>query len=281
MKRLIAFALALAAVFGVSFALYKPDGIGNAAQDIADDEWVGYFFALEPFDGKRYAERTDDRYDFGVSGVPVFVSITAFSPEDPDYEENSVFNYSIGMAASEEVERSGLHVFSDDNGSRYEIGGSILLDAQRSAELQVCDVFRTADGRYYAVCTGEGCCDGFGLSRSETLFWTPSGKKQSRTISVSASLETHTAAESVAFVWMDGEKNVLSRAEYTADAIPEAVSVPEGAELLVVTKKNVDGTLDRALFTAEDMSAEVYVPSALSGLLRVVYVTLDWDGDGI
>lgn len=93
---------------------------------------------------------------------------------------------------------------------------------------------------------------------------------------MSASLETHTAAESAAFVWMDGEKNVLSRAEYPADAIPEALSAPEGAELLVVTKKNADGTLDRALFTAKDMSAEVYVPSALSGLLRVVYVTLEW-----
>lgn len=277
MKRLIAFALALAAVFGVSFALYRPELAQNAAQDSADDKWVGYFFSLEPFDGKRYAERADDRYDFGVPGVPMFVSITAFSPDDPYYEEASAFNYSIGMAASEEVERSGLHVFGDDNGDRYETGGSILLDAQCSTELYACDVFRTADGRYYAVCTGEGCCgDSFGLSRSETLSWTPNGKKQSRTVSVSASLEAHTAAESAAFVWMDGEKNVLSRAEYPADAIPEALSAPEGAELLVVTKKNADGTLDRALFTAEDMSAEVYVPSALSGLLRVVYVTLEW-----
>lgn len=201
MKRLIAFALALAAVFGVSFALYRPELAQNAAQDSADDEWVGYFFSLEPFDGKRYAERADDRYDFGVPGVPMFVSITAFSPDDPYYEEDSAFNYSIGMAASEEVERSGLHVFGDDNGDRYETGGSILLDAQCSTELYACDVFRTADGRYYAVCTGEGYCgDGFGLSRSETHSWTLNGKKQSRTVSVSASLEAHTAAESAAFV---------------------------------------------------------------------------------
>lgn len=71
-------------------------------------------------------------------------------------------------------------------------------------------------------------------------------------------------------------KRTCFRAEYPADAIPEALSAPEGAELLVVTKKNADGTLDRALFTAKDMSAEVYVPSALSGFLRVVYVTLEW-----
>ena len=182
MKRIIAFALALAVVFGMSFALYKPERIEAAAQETMEDEWVGYFFALEPFDGRRYATETGDDYDFGVPGVPVFVSITAFSPDDPYYEEDSAFNYSIGMAASEEVERSGLHVFGDDNGDRYETGGSILLDAQCSTELYACDVFRTADGRYYAVCTGEGYCgDGFGLSRSETLSWTPNGKKQSRT----------------------------------------------------------------------------------------------------
>ena len=280
MKRLIAFALALAAVFGVSFALYRPELAQNAAQDSADDEWVGYFFSLEPFDGKRYAERADDRYDFGVPGVPVFVSITAFSPDDPYYEEDSAFNYSIGMAASEEVERSGLHVFGDDNGDRYETGGSILLDAQCSTELYACDVFRTADGRYYAVCTGEGCCgDSFGLSRSETHSWTLNGKKQSRTVSVSASLEAHTTAESVDFIWMDSDKNVLSRAAYAADALPDALTAPDGASMLVVTQTSADGTSARSLCTQDDLFARAYVPSMLSGLLRVVDVSLDWGED--
>ncbi len=280
MKRLIAFALALAVVFGVSFALYKPERIEAAAQETMDDEWVGYFFALEPFDGRRYATENGDDYDFGIPGVPVFVSITAFSPDDPDYEEDSAFNYSIGMAASEEVERSGLHVFGDDNGDRYETGGSILLDAQCSTELYACDVFRTADGRYYAVCTGEGYCgDGFGLSRSETHSWTLNGKKQSRTVSVSASLEAHTAAESVDFVWMDSDKNVLARAAYAADALPETLTAPDGASMLVVTQTSADGTSARSLCTAEDMSTVVYTPSTLSGLLRAAYVTLDWGED--
>ena len=53
MKRLIAFALALAVVFGVSFALYKPERIEAAARETMEDEWVGYFFALEPFDGRH------------------------------------------------------------------------------------------------------------------------------------------------------------------------------------------------------------------------------------
>ena len=40
MKRLIAFALALAVVFGVSFALYKPERIEAAARETMEDEWV-------------------------------------------------------------------------------------------------------------------------------------------------------------------------------------------------------------------------------------------------
>lgn len=280
MKRLIAFALALAVVFSVSFALYKPERIEAAAQETMDDEWVGYFFALEPFDGRRYATETGDDYDFGVPGVPMFVSITAFSPDDPDYEEDSAFNYSIGMAASEEVERSGLHVFGDDNGDRYETGGSILLDAQCSTELYACDVFRTADGRYYAVCTGEGYCgDGFGLSRSETHSWTLNGKKQSRTVSVSVSFAAYTATESVEFVWMDSDKNVLSRAAYAADALPETLTAPDGASMLVVTQTSADGTSTRSLCTQDDLFARAYVPSTLSGLLRVVDVSLDWGED--
>ena len=58
MKRIIAFALALAVVFGVSFALYKPERIEAAARETMDDEWVGYFFALEPFDGNAMRRRS-------------------------------------------------------------------------------------------------------------------------------------------------------------------------------------------------------------------------------
>ena len=114
MKRIIAFALALAVVFGVSFALYKPERIEAAARETMDDEWVGYFFALEPFDGKRYATKIGNDYDFGVPGVPVFVSITAFKPGEPDYEEGSEFNYAVGAAVSDEVVGSGMHIKVDD-----------------------------------------------------------------------------------------------------------------------------------------------------------------------
>ena len=292
MKRIIAFALALAVVFGVSFALYKPERIEAAARETMEDEWVGYFFALEPFDGKVYATETADDYDFGVPGVPVFVSITAFSPDDPYYEEDSAFNYSIGMAASEEVERSGLYVFGDDNGDRYETGGEIVLDAQKRVELYECYVYRTPAGDYYAECVlyngmkSAYCGPGFGLKQTRTISaersgdWSVSGKTQSHSIKVSVSFVERTAAERLVFAWLRGDKSILSREEYGADALPETLAAPDGAEILVVTQTSADGTSARSLCTQDDPFARAYVPSMLSGLLRVVDVSLDWGENG-
>ena len=180
MKRIIAFALALAVVFGVSFALYKPERIEAAAQETMDDEWVGYFFALEPFDGRRYATENGDDYNFGVSGVPVFVTITPFEPGEPDYEEGSEFNYSVGAAVSDEVVGSGMRVNVDDNGSSYETSGEIALDALGRAELYECYVYRTSAGDYYAECTQ--------ANGTNVCYRTPSANlNQTRTISTERS----------------------------------------------------------------------------------------------
>ena len=293
MKRLIAFALALAVVFGVSFALYKPERIEAAAQETMDDEWVGYFFALEPFDGRRYATENGDDYDFGVPGVPVFVTITAFEPGEPGYEEGSEFNYSVGAAVSDEVVGSGMRIKVDDNGSSYETSGEIALDALGRVELYECYVYRTPAGDYYAECTQDNGTNvryrtpRTNLNQTRTISterssdWRVNGKAQSRSIKVSVSFAAHTAAESVEFVWMDSDKNVLSRAEYAADALPETLTAPDGASMLVVTQTSADadGTSARSLCTQDDLFARAYVPSTLSGLLRVVDVSLDWGED--
>ena len=123
---------------------------------------------------------------------------------------------------------------------------------------------------------------GFGLKQTRTIStersgdWSVSGKTQSHSIKVNVSFAAYTAAESVDFVWMDSDKNVLSRAAYAAEALPETLTAPEHAALLIVTLHNADGRTVRTLCTQDDMLARAYVPSALSGLLRVVDVSLDW-----
>lgn len=292
MKRLIAFALALAVVFGVSFALYKPERIGENTAQQTDDVWVGYFFSPKDFNGKAYAAKTDDGYDFSVPGVPVFVTITPFEPGEPGYEEGSEFNYSVGEAVSDEVVGSGMHIKVDDNGSSYETGGEIALDAQKRVELYECYVYRTPAGDYYAECVlyngmkSAYCGPGFGLKQTRTISaersgdWSVSGKTQSHSIKVSVSFVEHTAAERLVFAWLRGDKSILSREAYGADALPETLTAPDGASMLVVTQTSADGTNARSLCTQDDLFARAYVPSMLSGLLRVVDVSLDWGENG-
>lgn len=280
MKRIIAFALALAVVFGVSFALYKPERIEATARETMDDEWVGYFFALEPFDGKRYATENGDDYDFGVPGVPVFVTITAFEPDDPDYEEGSEFNYSVGAAVSDEVVGSGMHIKVDDNGSSYETGGEIFFASGEWKPVKQCSVYRTSDGKYYAEWDHTGMGAHVGVSREESVEWKVNGRTERRSIKVSVTFEERTAAERLVFVWLRGDKSILSREEYGADALPETLTAPDGASMLVVTQTSADGTSTRSLCTQDDLFARAYVPSMLSGLLRVVDVSLDWGENG-
>ena len=279
MKRIIAFTLALVLVFGVSFALYKPERIEAAARETMDDEWVGYFFSLEPFDGKIWATKTDDEYDFGVPGVPVFLTITDILPGEPGYEEGSEFNYSVGEAVSDEVVGSGMRVNVDDNGSSYETSGEICYASREWKPAKQCSVYRTSDGKYYAEWDRTGMGPHVGVSREESVEWKVNGRTERRSIKVSVTFEVRTAVESVDFVWMDSDKNVLSRATYAADALPETLTAPEHAALLVVTLHDVDGTTERTLCTQDDMFARAYVPSTLSGILRVVDVSLDWGED--
>lgn len=278
MKRLIAFALALAVVFGASLALYRPE-LEDAAQETAADEWVGYFFALEPFDGKVYATETGDDYDFGVPGVPVFVTITAFKPGEPDYEEGSEFNYSVGEAASDEVVGSGMNIKVGDNGSSYETGGEICYASGEWEPVKQCFVYRTSDGKYYAEWDHTSIGAHVGVSREESVEWKVNGRTERRSIKVSVTFEERTAAERLVFAWLRGDKSILSRAAYAADALPETLTAPDGASMLVVTQTSADGTSARSLCTQDDLFARAYVPSTLSGLLRVVDVSLDW-GEG-
>lgn len=296
MKRWMAFALALVLVFGAGLALYEPERT-DAAGDSADGVWVGYFFSLAPFEGRLWAEKTDDGYDFGVPGVPLFLTVTEIRPGESGYTEGSAFNYVVGEAASDEVDSRGMHVYANDDGSCYEIDGDINLDAQkRVALLYECYVYRTGAGAYYAECrTVNGMKSaysgpGFGLSQTRSVElsdrWTVNGKEQSQSVKVSVSLVESIAMEEGRFVWMDGEKNVLAREEYAAGDLPETLTAPEGAALLVVTKtlRGADGapSTAREVHTPSDEDARVrlLVPSPLEGLLARRVIALDWGDTG-
>ena len=179
----------------------------------------------------------------------------------------------------DEAVGSGMKVKVDDNGSSYETNGEIFYASGEWKPVKQCSVYRTSDGKYYAEWDHTGMGAHVGVSREESVEWKVNGRTERRSIKVSVTFEERTAAERLVFVWLRGDKSILSREEYGADALPETLTAPDGAEILVVTQTSADGTSTRSLCTAEDMSTVVYTPSTLSGLLRAAYVTLDWGED--
>lgn len=290
-RRILAFALALAAVFAVSMALWAP---GEAAQESAApaaDEWVGYFLAREEagsfrqYEGKYWAEETTDGgYDFGIPGSACFLSITEITPDDAWYEPGSPFNCSADSTLGEGISSSGIHVYLDDEGTRYEIEAAMTFaDAWEAPVFTALNVYRTGSGEYYAEAAEvnwafSGSSSGLAGTHSANI----GGK--TRTIHVSLAPEQHAAAERAAFLWLDGEKNVIARAEYETGALPGTVTAPEGAALLVLCREEVHRAAQneyavqtaRSVYGPQDSSAEIYAPGGSEGLAERVTVLLEW-----
>lgn len=284
MKRLTAFLLALAAVFALALALWSPARVSTAQREETDeaDEWVGYFFSFEPLEERAWAvETADGGYDFGVTGIPFFLTITAITPEEAGYEEGSPYNSIIGEALGEGVTSGGMNIHSGDDGERYEIDGTITFSRKDAPALLVSEVYRTAAGEYYAEYTGSGYFgEGVGLGGERSVSRRVNGEMRARVISVRVSFETGCACEEAVFLWLDAEKRILAREVFSAEAMPEEVKAPEGAALLILTEKRsaTDGTLTaRTAFTAEEMIATLYVAAESEGLLNARYVSLIWE----
>lgn len=289
-KRELLFLLVPVLVFAVSFALWSPGSAARESFDAAGDEWVGYFLALFDedgvylkYDGKYVAAPTEDGgYDFGIPGSACFLTITEITPGEPEYEPESEFNYSIGSALGGGISSSGMHVYTDDNGtSRYELEATMTFaDAWETPLFTVLDVYRTGEGEYYAE-RAESAWMFHSTSSAFADTHSVSCGGKTRGIRVSLSPERRPAVERAAFIWLDGEKHVLARAEYEASSLPETLCAPEGAALLIVRgEARYDGEelrTVRTVYGADEEMAEIYVPDATEGLAARKTVWLSWE----
>lgn len=292
-KRSIAFLLSLVLVFAASLAIWSPERLAQTARENANadsDEWVGYFLARSEIDGvyqqyrgkKYWGTRTEDgSWDFGIPGSACFISLTEISPQEPEYEENSAFNFAVAGERGEGVTSGGMNIRSGDDGERYEIEATMTFaEVQETSLFAALDVYRTGNGEYYIEAGTFSHALGANSAGSVTCTRSVNIGGRTRTISVSLSAERRPAVARAAFIWLDGEKTVLAREEFSSGALPGEVKAPEGAALLILAEEQLtsDGTVTvRTAFTKEDMSAALYVAAESEGLLNARYVSLSWE----
>lgn len=188
----------------------------------------------------------------------------------------------VGAALSEGISSGGTHISTSDTEDHYEFDSTITFLQGSEATLMLCNVYRTAEGAYYAVCTGEGyaACDGVSVQKEHSTCCIVNGRERSKTVKIGVSFRAGCAVEHAGFTWLDEAKNVVSRETFSADALPVELKAPEGAVLLILTEqqKSENGTVTaRRAFTQEDTWAELLVPSQHEGLLHEKGISLRWE----
>lgn len=149
-------------------------------------------------------------------------------------------------------------------------------------------VYRTQDERYYAL---PGQCLRFdtdapgtsgSLSLSDTYTETINGESKAQTARFSVTMSARYAAETVAFLQLDRDLNLVRRDEYDAAALPDTLPFEPAAETLLVQSlcSGPDGPTQIALdsYTRTDFTAADPSRPEAESLLHIMVCTLGENG---
>lgn len=163
-------------------------------------------------DAAKYSQRiyaTDNggregHIEFPMWGIPL---ISARYEEDGE-------SY-IGNESSDYMDQGGLHVYSSDDGERYEISGTIYADARGHVQAYCNPVYQQADGSIYLV-TGQGMSSNgmgtmtFTLSEDSDAYGDVPAWGMSIELDITATYPT----ERVAVLLYGADGSLMSRTEY-------------------------------------------------------------------
>lgn len=182
-------------------------------------------------DAAKYSQRiyaTDNggregHIEFPMWGIPL---ISARYEEDGE-------SY-IGNESSDYMDQGGLHVYSSDEGERYEISGTIYADARGHIQVYCNPVYQQADGSIYLV-TGQGMSSNgmgtmtFTLSEDSDAYGDVPAWGMSIELDITATYPT----ERVAVLLYGADGSLMSRTEYAPGEVPETIAAGDAAFAVV------------------------------------------------
>lgn len=182
-------------------------------------------------DAAKYSQRiyaTDNggregHIEFPMWGIPL---ISARYEEDGE-------SY-IGNESSDYMDQGGLHVYSSDDGERYEMSGTIYADARGHVQAYCNPVYQQADGSIYLV-TGQGMSSNgmgtmtFTLSEDSDAYGDVPAWGMSIELDITATYPT----ERVAVLLYGADGSLMSRTEYAPGEVPETIAAGDAAFAVV------------------------------------------------
>ena len=140
----------------------------------------------------------------------------------------------IGNESSDYMDQGGLHVYSSDDGERYEISGTIYADARGHIQVYCNPVYQQADGSIYLV-TGQGMSSNgmgtmtFTLSEDSDAYGDVPAWGMSIELDITATYPT----ERVAVLLYGADGSLMSRTEYAPGEVPETIAAGDAAFAVV------------------------------------------------
>lgn len=195
-------------------------------------------------DAAKYSQRVyatdnggrDGHIEFPMWGIPL---ISARYEEDGE-------SY-IGNESSDYMEHGGLHVYSSDDGERYEISGTVYADARSQVRAYCNPVYQQADGAVYLI-PGQGMVsDGVGtmsftLSADSDAY----GDAPAWGMSIELDITPEYPTERVAVLLYGADGSLMSRTEYAPGEVPETIAAG-GAAFAVVEDYTSDDSGEAAV----------------------------------
>lgn len=195
-------------------------------------------------DTEKYSQRiyaTDNggregHIEFPVWGIPL---ISARYEEDGE-------SY-IGNESSDYMEHGGLHVYSSDDGERYEISGTVYADARGHVQAYCNPVYQQADGSIYLL-PGQGLSSNgigtmtFTLSEDSDAY----GDVPAWGMSIELDIASKYPTERLAVLLYGADGSLISRTEYAPGEVPETIAAGDAA-FAVVEDYTRDGSGEAAV----------------------------------
>lgn len=195
-------------------------------------------------DTEKYSQRiyaTDNggregHIEFPVWGIPLISA--RYEEEGESYISNESSDY---------MEHGGLHVYSSDDGERYEISGTVYADARGHVQAYCNPVYQQADGSIYLL-PGQGLSSNgigtmtFTLSEDSDAY----GDVPAWGMSIELDIASKYPTERLAVLLYGADGSLISRTEYAPGEVPETIAAGDAA-FAVVEDYTRDGSGEAAV----------------------------------
>ncbi len=223
---------------------------------------------MAKYEGRLYAEKTDEGYDFGTEGMGAF--FVQWEQDGVPYSAS----YSIGPM------ELYLSTVVSDEGTSKEYTGTVYVQCGGTEAFYVNPVYQDSEGRVYLM-AGSGISSDMteGASMTQTMSGeytaTVDGKTQLYSMRTEISFCGAQMPQTYRVLHMSKESELLQTDDYTPETLPEEIRPCEGAEYLIIETQNTDKVTRQIVSRAED-SCQLFAPTEMEGIIAQRRTEVVW-----